>query len=84
MQVQSKKDYYVPFFETTKKIALQPQKIEVMKGVEEFRFMRSLGNEVYFFDICLVEVGNFYNATRHLYWYFLITFLIVQERGWVI
>jgi hypothetical protein len=41
MQVQSKKDYYVPFFETTKKIALQPQKIEVMKGVGEFRFMRA-------------------------------------------
>jgi hypothetical protein len=41
IQVQSKKGYYEPFFEVTKKIALQPQKIEVMKGVEEFRFMRS-------------------------------------------
>ena len=41
IQVQSKKDYYAPFFETTKKIALQPQKIEVMKGVGEFRFMRA-------------------------------------------
>ncbi|PMD24318.1 hypothetical protein NA56DRAFT_643551 [Hyaloscypha hepaticicola] len=40
-EVQSKKDYYAPFFETTRKIALEPQKIEVMKGVGEFRFMRS-------------------------------------------
>ncbi|KAH8779741.1 hypothetical protein F5882DRAFT_358357 [Hyaloscypha sp. PMI_1271] len=39
-EVQSKKDYYAPFFEATKKISLQPQKIEVMKGVGEFRFMR--------------------------------------------
>jgi hypothetical protein len=41
MQVQSKKEYYAPFFEATKKISLQEQKIEVMKGVGEFRFMRS-------------------------------------------
>jgi hypothetical protein len=40
IQVQSKKDYYARFFEATKKISLQPQKIEVMKGVGEFRFMR--------------------------------------------
>jgi hypothetical protein len=38
--VQSKKDYYGEFLGEAKKIALQPQKIEVMKGVEGFRFMR--------------------------------------------
>lgn len=41
MQVQSKKDYYEAFFAAAKKISLQPQKIEVMEGVKEFRFMRS-------------------------------------------
>jgi hypothetical protein len=40
IQVQSKKGYYAPFFEATKRISLQPQKIEFMKGVGEFRFMR--------------------------------------------
>ncbi len=39
--MQSKKDYYGVFLEAAKKIALQPQKIEVMKGVEEFRIMNS-------------------------------------------
>jgi len=39
--VQSKKEYYQPFYETAKKIALEPQKVEVLKGVDGFRFTRS-------------------------------------------
>jgi hypothetical protein len=39
--VQSKKHYYQPFFEAAQKIALEPQKVEVLKGVDGFRFMRS-------------------------------------------
>ncbi|KAE8446520.1 hypothetical protein EG329_011852 [Mollisiaceae sp. DMI_Dod_QoI] len=40
VEVQSKKEYYREFFETAKKIALEPQKVEVLEGVEGFRFMR--------------------------------------------
>jgi hypothetical protein len=41
VQVQSRKEYYQPFYEAAKKIALEPQKVEVLKGVDGFRFIRS-------------------------------------------
>ncbi len=40
-QVQSKKPYYKPFFDVAQKIALEPQKVEVLKAVDGFRFKRS-------------------------------------------
>lgn len=41
MKVQAKKEYYVPFFQATKELSLEPQKVEVMKGGKEFQFVRS-------------------------------------------
>lgn len=41
VKVQANKEYYVPFFQATKEISLEPQKVEIMKGIEDFRFARS-------------------------------------------
>ncbi|KAF8849541.1 hypothetical protein BDZ45DRAFT_663038 [Acephala macrosclerotiorum] len=42
VDVQSKKDYYKGFFATVSRIALEPQRVEVMQSVEGFVFVRPL------------------------------------------
>ncbi|KUJ17633.1 uncharacterized protein LY89DRAFT_58502 [Mollisia scopiformis] len=40
VEVQSQKEYYKGFFETVSRIALEPQKVEVLCSVEGFQFVR--------------------------------------------
>jgi len=39
VEVQSQKEYYKEFYETVSRIALEPQKVEVMQEVEGFRYV---------------------------------------------